>query len=162
MKRPLKPLRRCAAFLLSSVLSCVHAESVLTEHNDNARTGANLSETRLTTANVNTRQFGKLFERYVDGSIYGQPLVVSGVRTDSGQVRNVVYVATMHDSVFAFDADDSAATAPLWVQHLDQPRSAFYNDISTEIGIVSTPVISKAHDAIYLVTYGVSSGAPRH
>lgn len=138
-----------------------HATDVLTEHNDNARTGANLAETQLKSSNVNTRQFGKLFERFVDGQIYGQPLLVSGVTTKSG-VRNVVYVATMHDSVFAFDADDPSATAPLWVQHLETPRASTDNDIQNEIGITSTPVISKIHNAIYVVTYGDSTGTLRH
>jgi len=147
--------------LIGLALATARATDVLTEHNDIARTGANLNERRLNSSNVNVRQFGKLFERFVDGQIYGQPLVVSGVTTASG-VRNVVYVATMHDSVFAFDADDPAATAPLWVQHLENPRASTDDDIQNEIGITSTPVISKTHNAIYVVTYGDSTGTLRH
>ena len=88
--------------------------NVLTQHNDVARTGANLSETILTTANVNVSGFGKLFERTVDDQIYGQPLYVAGVNIPTIGTRNVIYVATVNDSLYAFDADDPAASSPLW------------------------------------------------
>ena len=72
-------------FLLSGALTCSHAQvDVLTQHNDNARTGANTSETALTPENVNSRQFGLLFKRIVDDQLYTQPLVVTGVKTDAG------------------------------------------------------------------------------
>src|SRR6266567_4215820 len=76
---------------------------VLTQHNNTARTGANLTETILTRANVNKQQFGKLYDMPVDGQIYTQPLLVTGVPIN-GQFRNVVFVATEHNSVYAFDA----------------------------------------------------------
>src|ERR1700694_3956340 len=88
-----------------------------TKHNDNARTGAYLNETTLNTANVNSAQFGKLFARPVDGQIYAQPLYVPGLAL-SDHARNVVFVATMHDSVYALDADDPAASTPLWQESL--------------------------------------------
>ena len=88
---------------------------VLTQHNDNSRTGAYLQEVLLNSSNVNPQQFGKLFERQVDGHIYAQPLYVGNVTIPNKGTHNVVYVATMHNSVFAFDADDPlAANAPLW------------------------------------------------
>src|SRR5579862_7289449 len=73
--------------------------SVLTNRNDNARTGANLNETQLTTSNVNPSLFGKLFSQAVDGSIYAQPLYVPGVTIGSLGAHNVVYIATMNDKV---------------------------------------------------------------
>ncbi|HTT40535.1 MAG TPA: hypothetical protein VMH32_23005 [Burkholderiales bacterium] len=142
-------------------LATAHAQDVLTQHNDNARTGANLHETHLNASNVNAQHFGKLFERSVDGSIYAQPLYASGVNTASHGVRNVIYVATMHDTVYAFDADDPHASSPLWTASLGpsvplhDPNiggGGGYNDISGEVGITSTPVISRAHNAIYVVT----------
>jgi hypothetical protein len=129
--------------------------SVLTQHNDNARTGQNLNEATLNTSNVSQSTFGKLFWRTVDGFIYAQPLYVPGL-TIQGATHNVVYVATQHNSVYAFDADDPNAPAALWQVNLGtpvpmqdiciitgdtNPGDCPYYDISPEIGITSTPVI---------------------
>src|ERR1039457_6020475 len=119
------------------------AVSILTQHNDNFRTGANLSESVLTVSNVNTNQFGKLFSRAVDGQIYAQPLYVIGL-VISNKLRNVVHVCTEHNSVYAFDADDLTASNALWQVNLGPttPSSELIcNDITPEIGITSTPVI---------------------
>jgi hypothetical protein len=78
--------------------------SVTTNRYDGARTGANLNETQLTVSNVNVNRFGKLYSYAVDGSVYAQPLYVPGV-VIGGTARNVLYVATMNDKVYAFDAD---------------------------------------------------------
>src|ERR671912_728693 len=81
----------------------LHAQiTISTNRYDGARTGANLSETKLTAANVNVAGFGKLYSYAVDGSVYAQPLYVPGV-TIAGVARNVLYVATMNDKVYAFD-----------------------------------------------------------
>jgi Legume lectin domain len=135
--------------------------SVLTQHNDNFRSGANLRETILNTTNVNVNDFGLLASRDVLGRIYAQPLYVPGVLI-AGIPRNVVFVATMHNWVYAFDADNlSPGAGPLW-KRLVNPHpvpSHFYRkdyfDISNNnddpIGILSTPVIDATANTMYLV-----------
>jgi len=148
--------------------------TVLTHHNDIARTGANLNETILNTSNVKPGSFGKLFERTVDGQIYAQILYVSNVNIRDQGVHNVVYVATMANTVYAFDADDPGATDPLWSKNLGpsvslpDPRvgDGAYNDIAIEVGIVSTPVISLENSGnggdgtIYVVAMTKESNDP--
>jgi hypothetical protein len=139
--------------------------SILMQHNDLGRTGQNLNETILNTTNVNVNSFGKLFSRDVDGYIYAQPLYVPNLSIQ-GQVRNVVYVATMHNSVYAFDADDPSASAPLWKINIGtpvpsndicsvypdpNPLNCPYQDVIPEIGIQSTPVIDSVTRTIYLI-----------
>ena len=147
--------------------------SVLTQHYDIARTGANTSETILTPANVNTSQFGKLFSYPVDGYVYAQPLYVPGVTMGAGTPQagtkhNVVFVATENDSVYAFDADSNSPAAnasPLWrVTLLDAAHGAApgarvmlssditnQGDIVPVVGITSTPVIDPATGTLYVV-----------
>ena len=97
---------------LALVTSTAGAQvNVLTANYDNARTNSNLNETILNHANVNSGQFGKLFTLSVDGQVYAQPLYVGGVKLTGG-THNVVYVATMHNTVYAFDADPAAAHDP--------------------------------------------------
>jgi hypothetical protein len=148
--------------LLPATQASADAVAVLTQHNDNQRTGANLSETILNTSNVRAGSFGKLFTRAVDGHIYAQPLVVPGVSIPSQGVHNVVYVATQHNSVYAFDADHASASAPLWHVSLGRPapvpadfgnRFGDYIDITVEVGITSTPVIDLATNTLYVVTF---------
>ncbi len=102
-----------AVFLFFVILLSASAQSsVLTQHNDNARTGQNTSETILNTTNVNANEFGKLFAMPVNGQVYAQPLYVPGV-TINGGVHNVVIIATEADSVYAYDAD-STSSVLLW------------------------------------------------
>ncbi len=137
---------------------------VLTYHYDNQRTGQNLNETALTPANVNSTKFGKLGEFPVDGRVDAQPLYLSQL-TIRGQKKNVLYVATEHDSVYAFDADSvSGATASsLWktstLGNGETPSDPVGGcaQVSPEIGITATPVIDRTRNAIYLVAMSKST-----
>src|SRR5215813_225978 len=140
-------------------------KSVLTWHYDNARSGVNSNEALLNPSNVSSAKFGKLFTQPVDGAVVGQPLYVHGLNISGQGVHNVVFVATMHDSVYAFDADNTsgANAAPLWKTSLltYSPPGATPAPISvvgcasetawSEVGIISTPVIDALSGTIYVV-----------
>ena len=144
--------------------------NVLAQRYDNARTGANLNETILTPATVATN-FGKLYARAVDGSIYGQPLYVSNVSIPGQGVHNVVYVATMNDVVYAFDADSNAGSnaAPLWSVTFVNPAAGITavpatdvdsgGNIVGNVGIESTPVIDLPSNTIYLLARTKENGS---
>jgi hypothetical protein len=146
-----------ATVLLFVPSSAFAATDVLTWHNDLARTGLNPREWSLTPSNVNATDFGKLFVVNLDGQIYAQPLVVSGLEFASGEIYNVLYVATEHDSLYAIDAD---AGFFLWQRSLLAPGETPANtdecdSITPEIGITATPVIDRRsgpHGTIYVVT----------
>lgn len=127
---------------------------VLMHHNDVARTGQNLTETILTPANVNANQFGKLFRQSVDGILVGQPLYASNLLMGDGLVHNVVFVATQHNTVYAFDADSYAP--PIWSVSLGDPDPiGDFGCTGThfkEIGVTSTPVIDTAKTTLYVVS----------
>jgi len=127
---------------------------VATNRYDNARSGANLQETKLTAANVNGNQFGLLFSRAVDGQIYAQPLYVAGVTMSDKKLHNVVYVATEHNTLYAFDADDATASTPLWSLNVGPSGTNTCDNLAPEIGITSTPVIDPAAGTIYFISKG--------
>jgi hypothetical protein len=149
---------------------------MLTYHNNASRDGTNQNEYALTTANVNTSTFGKLFSCPVDGAVYAQPLWVANV-TIGATKRNVLVVATQHDSVYAFDADGGSSTSPscvqLWhVNLLDSGHGGSsgevpapsglsvpgaligtsYGDITPEVGVTGTPVVDSSTKTIYVVS----------
>jgi protocatechuate 3,4-dioxygenase beta subunit len=161
--------------VLALVLAARGQVNVTTYHNDNARTGQNTKETMLTPANVNVNQFGKLFTQPVDGMIVGQPLYLSNVSIPGAGTHNVVYVATQHDSVYAFDADNNqgANAAPLWKTSFINPSAGITSvpiaDQScgnvtrfTEIGIVATPVIDPATGTLYVIAKTEEAGTFVH
>ncbi len=138
--------------------------AVWTQHNDNFRTGANLAETELTTTTVNPSQFGKLFTQPVDGDTYAQPLVIPNVAIAGKGTHNVVFVATMNNSVYAFDADNNRGSnaQPLWYVTFNSPPNVIpvpagdveqRNNIRnpSPVGIMGTPVIDQSTGTIYLV-----------
>ncbi len=151
-------MRYTHSILMCTLLWNCHV-SVLTYHNDLARTGQNLNETLLTPASVSSGQFGRLFTYPVDGQVYAQPLYMPGVIIPGKGIHNVIFVATEHDSVYAFDADNYLA-APLWHVSFINPaqgvRTASASDlgcasITPEIGITGTPVIDPASGTLYVV-----------
>ncbi len=162
----------CLAAL--TTLSSYSQTSVTTQHNDIGRTGQNLTETTLTTSDVNGTSFGKLFTMVVDGQVYAQPLYLPSV-TINGAAHRVVFVATEHDSVYAFDATTGNQ---LWkVTMLDTAHGAASGattdpesdtgctDIealngSLEYGITSTPVIDASTGTIYVEAETFENGYP--
>src|ERR1700733_412792 len=101
------PATVCLA-IVALTESAVGAADVLTNHNDAARTGQNLGEVILTSANVNPTNFGRLLTLTADGKVDAQPLYVSGQVMGDNQPHNLLIVATENDSIYAFDADSGA------------------------------------------------------
>ncbi len=135
----------CLLALLCSSLSATAQVNLYVRGYNNSRTGANLQEQILTPANVNPTNFGKLFTVPTDGQIYASPLYVSNLSI-AGGTHNVLFVATMFNTIYALDADTGAT---LWTQNFGYPIIAedVQNnqniDWHTGIGILSTPVIDR-------------------
>src|SRR5579862_2772582 len=152
---------------------------VATYHNDLSRDGVNAREYALSPSTVTTATFGKLFSCAVDGAVYAQPLWVPNL-TIASVKRNVVFVATMADSVYAFDADSAGSTCvPLWHSSmLDSAHGATSGetsvpsygpgflvgqgagDIAPEVGVTSTPVIDLSTNTIYVLSKSVVPSGP--
>ncbi len=148
--------------------------SVTTRAYNAQRTGANLAETALNPSNVNLATFAKLFTISVDDQVYAQPLYGSNVAI-AGGTHNVVFIATVNNTVAAFDADLAGSGAPvaLWSRNFNNGArppnhtevgvggicGSAYNDFSGNIGIVGTPVIDGIANTLFVVTRTVESGA---
>jgi len=159
--------------ILALAMLCLYPalaqNNFLTQRGNNQRTGSFTNETTLNTSNVNISNFGKLFSYPVDGQIYAQPLYMQGVNVSGKGTRNVLFVTTMHNTIYAFDAD--SLTAPLWKTSLAPscplPDNNFemygpYHDIKVEIGTLSTPVIDSTTNTLYAVAFSKENGVYSH
>lgn len=154
-------------FAILLTITFLASSQVITQHNDNTRTGWNNREKILHTKNVKTGSFGLIYTRTVDDQIYAQPLVVRVNMPNVGN-RNIVYVATVNNTIYAFDADSINQVNPYWQVNLNPVgwRSmkntdtacglSGYNDFSGNLGLVGTPVIDSTSNTIYVVTKSVS------
>ncbi|HTI98436.1 MAG TPA: PA14 domain-containing protein [Dongiaceae bacterium] len=164
-----------AQFTTAATNALPQSVAVLTEHNNLAHTGANLEETTLNVANVNTNTFGLIYTRPVDDQMYAQPLIMTNVDIPGKGVHNLVILATVNDSVYAYDADDPNVTEPYWTNSFINPPNVVppsnkdlsalgscggnYNDFSGNMGIVGTPVIDPNTETMYLVARTKENGS---
>ena len=157
------------SILLLCALSSDAEVQVLTQHNNPQRTGANLEETVLTPVAVASPSFGQLGSYPVQGQVFAQSLFVSGIEVVGRGKRNVLFVATAHNLIFAFDADQTGEQALLWrfdagsgiaanASQLYPGRRSCSGagegerpDVCPEVGIMGTPVIDLPHSTIYFV-----------
>ena len=149
----------------------VHGQkSVLTQHNNNNRTGWYDNETVLNKGNVRPGSFGKIFERQVDDEIYAQPLVKLNLAMPGKGNKNVVFVETVNNTIYAFDADSANVSTPYWKVNLTPANSRVinshdetgacnsnYKDFSGNMGIVGTPVIDSTTNTMYVVARSVDT-----
>jgi hypothetical protein len=170
-------LRCCLPLVCIAIPPTSAQVTVWTQHNDNARTGVNAKETTLKPSNVNKGQFGKLFSYTLDDQTYSQPLYMPDLTMAvDGRKHNVVFVTTVNNSVYAWDADSKTANGghALWhvnltpsdgrppnVQDMDAIGACGgnYHDFAGNFGIVGTPVIDTRQKVMYLVVRAVESGS---
>jgi len=149
----------------SATIAVTDLTGVVTYHNNLVRDGTNTQEYALTTSSVTTATFGKLFSCPVDGAAYTQPLWVPGLSIGAA-LRNTIFVATQHDSVYAFDADANPCSQLWHVNLLDAAHGGTsgetpvptgdvgsgFQDILPEIGVTGTPVIDLASGTLYVIS----------
>jgi uncharacterized protein (TIGR03437 family) len=151
-------------FLLCPAWTLPAQINIPTANYDSSRTNSNPNETFLTPTSVAVGSFGKLGSFPVDGQIYAQPLYISGVQIPGAGAKNVVFVVTMNNSVYAIDGDAPGTSTPLWQVNLGTPVTTAllpeFGDLSPRVGILSTPVIDVAAQVIYVVAETFENGAP--
>jgi len=138
------------AVVIATAASAGAPVTVAMSQYDYGRTGANLQERVLNPSNVDATHFGKLFSREVDDSIYALPLTVPGLDI-SGSRHNVLFVASMSNTVYAFDADDPAQSTPLWSRNLGTPARGDSWIGPVHHGILGTPFIDVPTGTLYVV-----------
>jgi uncharacterized protein (TIGR03437 family) len=165
---------RLVGLVLFLAVEALPQASVTTYRNNLARTGENLQETILTPSNVRPDQFGKLFAHALDGQVYAQPLYLPSVAIPGKGIHNVVFIATAHDTVYAFDADSNSGinAAPLWQVSLadaaagERPANLTdvqgCNSMTPEIGVTGTPVIDTATGTLYVIALTIRDGSFIH
>jgi hypothetical protein len=149
----------------SATIGVTGLAGVTTYRYDLSRDGVNANEYALTTSNVTTATFGKLFACPVDGSLFAQPLWVANLPIGGG-THNVIFAASSHDTVYAFDADASPCvtywsksllgTGETW---LNGPSDTGIDEIYPDVGIVGTPVIDPATKILYVVAKSKTTGS---
>jgi Immunoglobulin domain len=154
-----------SATLTVNPASLASSVDVVTYHYDNLRTGQNTNETILTPANVTPTKFGLLGSFAVDGKVDAQPLYLANVTIPSKGTKNVLYVVTEHDTVYAFDTDsvNGNTSTILWSASMLAAGESPSDDrgcgqVTPEIGITATPVIDRSRNAIYLVAVSKTTG----
>ena len=165
----MRPCLMTILLIYWSSLFCQQPVSVLTQHNNTNRTGWNNNEHVLQHTNVASDQFGLIGSLNVDDQVYAQPLIVH-TTTIGNHTGSVLYVATVNNSVYAFNADDVSDGAPLWQINLNPPGQRSpdifdladpqygapcggnYRDFSGRFGIVGTPVIDTVTKTLYVAS----------
>lgn len=167
-------MKRTACLLTLFFVVYINAKSqksVLTQHNDLSRTGWYGQEVLLKKSNVTPTTFGKLFTRSLDDQVYAQPLVKTNINMPGKGIKNVVYAATVNNTVYAFDADSANVADPYWQVNLTVAGArpvhksdmtgacgGGYNDFSGNMGIVGTPVIDSTTNTLYVVARSLNTG----
>jgi hypothetical protein len=156
-----------ALWFLAASCTCAISQEVLTYHYNNARTGTNYAESTLTLTNVNSASFGKLFTLAADGLVDAEPLYLSAVPIPGNGTHNLLIVATEHDSVYAYDADTGAKIWQISTLKSGETTSddRGCSQVTPEIGITSTPVISRpagSNGVIYVVAMSKDSSGDYH
>jgi hypothetical protein len=157
-------IRVLSLVVLGSLTS--HAQvNVLTANGSNERANANLQETQLAPATVTSSTFGKIGTFSVDGQVYAQPLYVSAQSMPGGGGQNVLFVSTMHNSVYAYNADSMWPPTVLWHVNLGPsvPSTMLFGpngDAAGEVGILGTGAIDLQRGVLYVVSDILQQGHP--